>query len=106
MYRTDVTFGWLDLMVAFGGIAGLFLGCSILSGLEIVYYLMILLLTFARKLKVRTGKLFNSRSNEVKDFDARKNNGKIRKRSENVRVIKIRSLSDDKSDTNKTQSRY
>ncbi|XP_055708978.1 uncharacterized protein LOC129805229 [Phlebotomus papatasi] len=40
-YRTDVTFGWLDLMVAFGGIAGLFLGCSLLSGAELVYYLTI-----------------------------------------------------------------
>ncbi|GAB0089181.1 hypothetical protein DMENIID0001_036800 [Sergentomyia squamirostris] len=40
-YRTDVMFGWLDLMVAFGGIAGLFLGCSLLSGAELVYYLTI-----------------------------------------------------------------
>ncbi|XP_055685259.1 uncharacterized protein LOC129791215 [Lutzomyia longipalpis] len=40
-YRTDLTFGWLDLMVAFGGIAGLFLGCSLLSGAELVYYLTI-----------------------------------------------------------------
>lgn len=31
-------FGWADLLVSFGGIAGLFLGFSLLSGAEIVYY--------------------------------------------------------------------
>lgn len=36
-YRTDVKFGWLDLLVGFGGVAGLFLGCSILSGVEFFY---------------------------------------------------------------------
>lgn len=40
-YRTDITFGWLDLLVGFGGIAGLFLGCSILSGVECFYCLTI-----------------------------------------------------------------
>lgn len=37
-YRTDVTFGWMDLVVGFGGIMGLFFGCSILSGAEIIYF--------------------------------------------------------------------
>ncbi|KAJ6635967.1 Pickpocket protein 19 [Pseudolycoriella hygida] len=40
-YRTSVVFGWLDLMVAFGGIAGLFLGCSLISVAEVVYYFAI-----------------------------------------------------------------
>ncbi|KAJ6635968.1 Pickpocket protein 19 [Pseudolycoriella hygida] len=40
-YRTDVDFDWLDLMVAFGGIAGLFLGCSLISVAEFVFYLVI-----------------------------------------------------------------
>lgn len=38
-YRTDIKFGWLDLLVGFGGVAGLFLGCSILSGVECFYCL-------------------------------------------------------------------
>ncbi|XP_039276827.1 sodium channel protein Nach-like isoform X2 [Nilaparvata lugens] len=37
-YQRDVTFGWLDLLVSFGGIAGLFLGFSLLSIVEVVYW--------------------------------------------------------------------
>ncbi len=37
-YRTDVTFGWIDLVVGFGGILGLFFGFSLLSGAEIIYF--------------------------------------------------------------------
>lgn len=37
-YKREVLFGWVDLLVSFGGIAGLFLGFSLLSSVEIVYY--------------------------------------------------------------------
>ncbi|XP_060529189.1 sodium channel protein Nach isoform X2 [Cylas formicarius] len=37
-YKREVLFGWVDLLVSFGGIAGLFLGFSLLSGVEIFYY--------------------------------------------------------------------
>lgn len=37
-YKREVLFGWVDLLVSFGGIAGLFLGFSLLSGVEILYY--------------------------------------------------------------------
>ncbi|CRK90740.1 CLUMA_CG004432, isoform A [Clunio marinus] len=37
-YKREVLFGWVDLLVSFGGIAGLFLGFSLLSGVEIAYY--------------------------------------------------------------------
>ncbi|BES90503.1 pickpocket 23 short form [Nesidiocoris tenuis] len=37
-YKRELLFGPLDLLVAFGGIAGLFLGFSLLSGVEIIYY--------------------------------------------------------------------
>lgn len=37
-YKREVLFGWVDLLVSFGGIAGLFLGFSLLSGIEILYY--------------------------------------------------------------------
>jgi acid-sensing ion channel, other len=37
-YKREVLFGWVDLMVSLGGIAGLFLGFSLLSGVEIIYY--------------------------------------------------------------------
>lgn len=40
-YKREVIFGWVDLLVAFGGIAGLFLGFSLLSGVEILYYFTI-----------------------------------------------------------------
>lgn len=38
LYLFEVLFGWVDLLVSFGGIAGLFLGFSLLSGVEIIYY--------------------------------------------------------------------
>jgi hypothetical protein len=37
-YKKEVLFGFVDLLVSFGGIAGLFLGFSLLSGIEIIYY--------------------------------------------------------------------
>ncbi|XP_001664229.2 sodium channel protein Nach [Aedes aegypti] len=37
-YKREVLFGWVDLLVSFGGIAGLFLGFSLLSGVEIIYF--------------------------------------------------------------------
>jgi amiloride-sensitive sodium channel len=37
-YRTDATFSGMDLIVGFGGIVSLFLGCSVLSGVEIIYF--------------------------------------------------------------------
>lgn len=37
-YKREVLFGWVDLLVSFGGIAGLFLGFSLLSGVETIYY--------------------------------------------------------------------
>lgn len=40
-YRTDVAFGFLDLLVGYGGVAGLFLGSSLLSLVEILYYLTV-----------------------------------------------------------------
>ncbi|XP_001962289.2 pickpocket protein 19 [Drosophila ananassae] len=41
VYRTSLVFDWVDLMVSFGGIAGLFLGCSLISGMELAYFLCI-----------------------------------------------------------------
>ncbi|XP_034948767.1 pickpocket protein 11-like [Chelonus insularis] len=37
-YEREVRFGWLDLIVSFGGIMGLFLGYSILTTFEMIYY--------------------------------------------------------------------
>lgn len=94
-YRTDVTFGWLDLMVSFGGIAGLFLGCSILSGVEIVYYLIIIFIMLAKKLAKRADNFLNLRSNQIKVAEMRQNRDKtFRKKAENIKVLKIQSLSE------------
>ncbi|KAG8240381.1 hypothetical protein J437_LFUL002522 [Ladona fulva] len=40
-YKREVLFGWVDLLVSFGGVAGLFLGFSLLSGVEIIYYFVV-----------------------------------------------------------------
>lgn len=37
-FRRKIRFGYLDLVVSFGGIAGLFLGYSILTSIEFIYY--------------------------------------------------------------------
>ncbi|XP_034246879.1 uncharacterized protein LOC117648482 [Thrips palmi] len=36
--KRDVLFGFIDVLVAVGGTAGLFLGCSVLSIVEIIYF--------------------------------------------------------------------
>ncbi|XP_030377204.1 pickpocket protein 19 [Scaptodrosophila lebanonensis] len=47
VYRTSLVIGWVDLIVSFGGIAGLFLGCSLISGMELAYFLCIEVPAFA-----------------------------------------------------------
>lgn len=109
-YRTDVTFSWLDLMVSFGGIAGLFLGCSILSGVEIIYYLIIMALMIGKRLKSRAEKFFKSHSNQINVSEGRQKH-KHHTKAENVQVIKIQSLSEidknlKKSMQNTNRTRY
>lgn len=50
-YRTDVTFSDMDLLIGFGGVVSLFLGCSLLSGVEIIYFTTIAL--FWHKKRIR-----------------------------------------------------
>lgn len=105
-YRTDVTFGWLDLMVSFGGIAGLFLGCSILSGVEIIYYALIIALMMTRKL-LRRIEVFLKPSNKIKINEPQPKLQKFSKKVDNVQVIKIQSLSDlDNNMKDSNKSRY
>lgn len=100
-YRTDVTFGWLDLMVAFGGIAGLFLGCSLLSGVEIVYYILIVALISFKKCKKKFDRVIEVNSKEyrtqrVAQRDKSRLNNSVKKSSDKVQVqtIKVISISD------------
>lgn len=103
-YRTDVTFGWLDLLVSFGGkinfsknfiqsifplkgIAGLFLGCSILSFVEIFYYITIIVLMIGKRIQKKFQKFFDSQSLEVR------NQKMFKKKPEHFPVVKIQSLS-------------
>lgn len=37
-FKREVRFGWLDLVVSFGGIMGVFLGYSVLTTVELIYY--------------------------------------------------------------------
>lgn len=46
--KRDVIYGFTDLLVYIGGMAGLFLGCSVLSFIEVVYFLTIRLYWFVR----------------------------------------------------------
>ncbi|CAG9559483.1 unnamed protein product [Danaus chrysippus] len=48
-YRRDIIFGFTDVLVAVGGMAGLFLGCSVLSFMEIVYFLTLRLFWYTRR---------------------------------------------------------
>ncbi|KAJ8727291.1 hypothetical protein PYW07_001410 [Mythimna separata] len=50
-YRRDIIFGFTDVLVAVGGMAGLFLGCSVLSFMEIVYFLSLRLFCYAHTSK-------------------------------------------------------
>ncbi|CAH2211271.1 jg27341 [Pararge aegeria aegeria] len=47
-YKRDVLFGFTDVLVAVGGMAGFFLGCSVLSFMEIVYFLTLRLICYTR----------------------------------------------------------
>lgn len=87
-YRTDVTFGWLDLMVSFGGIAGLFLGCSIISGVEIFYYILSIVAIVVKELVIRMENYFSvpAKTEPKREF--------FQRAADSVRVIKVQSLSD------------
>ncbi|VVC45397.1 Hypothetical protein CINCED_3A008336 [Cinara cedri] len=51
-YQRDITFAWTDLLVALGGVANLFLGFSILSVAEFIYWAVkIFVSTFIRMFK-------------------------------------------------------
>ncbi|CRK87197.1 CLUMA_CG001002, isoform A [Clunio marinus] len=62
-YRTDMTFGWLDLLVSFGGTACLFLGCSVLSGVELIYHCIKSILMLLTQLLKKLKELFHSQLN-------------------------------------------
>ncbi|XP_039952850.1 pickpocket protein 19-like [Bactrocera tryoni] len=66
VYRTSLIFGWVDLMVAFGGIAGLFLGCSLISTMELAYFLLVDLPTFVlQKYRKNKSKMQDKRRSVV-----------------------------------------
>ncbi|CAG9857482.1 unnamed protein product [Phyllotreta striolata] len=68
-YKREVLFGWVDLLVSFGGIAGLFLGFSLLSAVEILYYFTIRLYCVALK-KERPNRVdLKARKITVKGFE-------------------------------------
>ncbi|XP_076680214.1 pickpocket protein 19-like [Andrena cerasifolii] len=47
-FKTDLVFTHLNYLVSFGGIIGLFLGGSLLSMFELIYYLMVVLFSYVR----------------------------------------------------------
>jgi acid-sensing ion channel, other len=48
-YRTDVTFSKMDLVVGFGGIVSLFLGASLISGAEVLYFSTVALICHRKR---------------------------------------------------------
>lgn len=78
-------------MVSFGGIAGLFLGCSILSAVEIFYYFFVILIFALRKFKnfIRV----NSRVHDIH----------TRKQKNVVQTVKVISLTDIDMKANKAR---
>ncbi|KAM0730268.1 Pickpocket protein 19 [Formica fusca] len=61
-YKTDIVFTQMDLLVSFGGIIGLFLGGSLLSAVELVYYLIVAVLSFLRSRRRAEGRKTRPRS--------------------------------------------
>ncbi|XP_054012503.1 pickpocket protein 19-like isoform X1 [Hylaeus anthracinus] len=47
-YKMDLIYSNLHFLVSFGGIIGLFLGGSLLSAVELIYYLMVLVFSYLR----------------------------------------------------------
>ncbi|KAG5683718.1 hypothetical protein PVAND_012983 [Polypedilum vanderplanki] len=41
LYKTDVLYAWYDIISEYGGLLGLFLGCSIVTVFEIIFFLTI-----------------------------------------------------------------
>ncbi|XP_045765854.1 sodium channel protein Nach-like [Maniola jurtina] len=47
-FKRDIIFGFTDVLVAVGGMAGLFLGCSVLSFAEIIYFFTLRLICYTK----------------------------------------------------------
>ncbi|KAF2894804.1 hypothetical protein ILUMI_11367 [Ignelater luminosus] len=58
--RRDVIFGFTDVLVYVGGMAGLFLGCSVLSFIEIIYFFTIRLFWYVTKYGKSTREIYNA----------------------------------------------
>lgn len=41
LFKTDVLFAWYDIVSDYGGMLGLFVGCSIVTVFEIIFYLTV-----------------------------------------------------------------
>lgn len=76
--------------MAFGGIAGLFLGCSILSGVELIYYIFNFLFNYIF-LQHKISKLSQKSAGYVHDDNLTKNKvGETEKKfNGNMKVLRI-----------------
>ncbi|KRT86695.1 ion channel, partial [Oryctes borbonicus] len=68
-YKREVLFGWVDLLVSFGGIAGLFLGFSLLSGVEFIYYFTIRAFCMVNMQKDELEKIENDTKQQLTVYD-------------------------------------
>ncbi|XP_048507329.1 pickpocket protein 19-like [Athalia rosae] len=68
-YRTDMVHTPLDLLVSFGGVIGLFLGGSILSAVEIFYYLTVGIIRQAFRRSEKFSRKRTGDKKKLKNFD-------------------------------------
>lgn len=73
------------------GIAGLFLGCSILSGVEIVYFVLIISLKMAKKLMKKCESFFTVQSHHVHDSPQNQKNSQ---NNAEPRIIQVKTLNE------------
>lgn len=64
-YRTDVSFSGMDLLVGFGGIVSLFLGCSLMSFVEILFFATIALFWHYRRGRAARAKIIRKLKSRI-----------------------------------------
>ncbi|XP_065356446.1 pickpocket protein 19-like [Calliphora vicina] len=94
VYRTSLVFSWVNLVVAFGGIVGLFLGCSLISGIELLYFVFIELPRFLLNEWKSKGKSKNIYNQLNKEFKINKIPLKRRKRGVHSRTSAAENFGD------------
>ncbi|XP_075213735.1 sodium channel protein Nach-like [Lycorma delicatula] len=79
-YKREVLFGWVDLLVSFGGIAGLFLGFSLLTAVEIIYYFTMRALCMVHHNSDELMQIYNEGNSDTRQPEFNQQKPKIKKK--------------------------